>query len=159
MTASVAYFECIAISLIRAKAHMCFTDWCMNIWCIYKVCMSPALKCSLVEGRQFLYGNVLKIHSGIIFTWHCHIWNLLVPLAVILHIGKLHLHLGILAFCCLHKGQEFLTTQCTIPIDIGHLEQFFSMRSCSMVEQSPRANTPSAPRTRRKLSVKMAFLE
>ena len=110
----------------KGKAHMCFTDWCMNVWCIYKVCMSPALKFSLVKGRQFLFGNILKIHSGIIFTLHCHIWNLLVSLAVILHIGKLHLHLGILAFCCLHKGQEFLITQCTIPIDIGHLEQLFS---------------------------------
>ena len=74
-------------------------------------------------GTSCLCGNV---HSGIIFTQHCHILNLLVPLAVILHIGKLHLHLGILAFCCLHKGQEFLTTQCTIPIDVSHLEQLFS---------------------------------
>ena len=56
---------------------------------------------SLAEGIydaiMFIFGfNNIKTVTHVIFQH--------VPLAVILHIGKLHLHLGILALCCLHEG-------------------------------------------------------
>ena len=49
----------------------------------------------------------------------------LVPFAIILHIGQLNLHLGVLALCGLHYGEELISAKCTISVDVSHLEQLF----------------------------------